>query len=81
MAHTQTLLIGHIVKVTKRRPLNFLLTKTTLAIFTVGSLKLTTIESLLLFTLGFIPAIHFVFWSLLKLKFKACLKVFGVFLF
>ena len=23
MAHTQTLLIGHIVKVTKRRPLNF----------------------------------------------------------
>jgi len=44
------------------------------AIFTVGSLKLTTIESLLLFTLGFIPAIHLVFWTLLKLKFRACLK-------
>lgn len=43
-------------------------------VFTIGVLKLTTVESLLLYTLGFIPAIHLVFWILLKFKFCCCVK-------
>ena len=52
--------------------------KSEIAIFEIGTVKLTTIETLLLFTLGFIPAVHLVFWLLVKLKYKVFRKVLGV---
>ena len=52
--------------------------KSEIGIFEIGTVKLTTIETLLLFTLGFIPAVHLVFWLLVKLKYKVFRKVLGV---